>query len=362
MVKVTLEGVSKSFGEIKAVDRVSFQVEEGEVVTLLGPSGCGKSTTLRLIAGFLLPDEGKILFGDEDVTNLPPQDRETAMVFQNYALWPHLSVRKNVEFGLSVRKVPKEEKNYRVKEALKRVDLDKYMDRMPNKLSGGQQQRVAVARALVVNPEVLLLDEPLSNLDAKLRVETRQQIRSLVKDLNLTTIFVTHDQSEALSISDRIAVLDEGKLRQIGTPHEIWTTPTSAFVGTFIGEANTLEMQVEEIQSDHVKLSTIDASNNKVILKSIYFLGIDSVGITAKVIIRPEKCKVHTEAVDGTNILKAKVRIVMFFGGYTLVVVSLANNNSLNLHLPSQTNLRERQMVYLEIDPDNLRAFGPKNY
>ncbi|MHA2364442.1 MAG: ABC transporter ATP-binding protein [Candidatus Hodarchaeales archaeon] len=362
MVHLQLKNVTKDFGGLRAVDKVNFEVDEGEILTLLGPSGCGKSTTLRMIAGFLYPEEGRIFFADDDVTQVPPQNRNTAMVFQNYALWPHLSVGKNVEFGLNIRKVPKEERDRRVKEALDRVHLGELKDRMPTKLSGGQQQRVAVSRALVVNPDVLLLDEPLSNLDAKLRVETRQEIRDLVKDLNLTTIYVTHDQSEALSISDRIVVMDVGHLRQIGTPEEIWDTPESAFVGSFIGEANTVEMDVIEVSSEYIRLSTPQASKESGSLQSTYFRGINEVGDKAKVVIRPEQVIVHSEKVEGSNSLPAKIRVVQFFGSYTLLVTSLGNGADLTLHLPPHAQFKRRQKVFLEIQPHELRAFGPSNY
>lgn len=362
MVTIKLENVSKDFGHVRAVDNVSFEVYEGEVVTLLGPSGCGKTTTLRMIAGFIIPDEGRILFGDRDVTDLPPQDRNTAMVFQNYALWPHLSVKKNVEFGLSIRKIPKEERNRRVEEALTRVQLKDYIDSMPNKLSGGQQQRVAVARALVVNPDVLLLDEPLSNLDAKLRVETRQDIRDLVKDLELTTIFVTHDQSEALSISDRIAVLDIGHLRQIGSPEDIWTAPTTAFVGSFIGEANTLEMEVSEITTDFVKLNLSESGKEGGELYSTYHKGINKVGQKVRVVIRPQRIKLSYEKSGDKNIIKAKVKLSQFFGSHTLIIVSIGNGESLNVHVPGNVLLKRHQTVFLEIPSNELRVFGPDHF
>jgi iron(III) transport system ATP-binding protein len=363
MVNVKLKGVSKDFGTFRAVEDINFEVREGEILTLLGPSGCGKSTTLRMIAGFLFPDEGRIFFGDVDVSDLPPQKRNTAMVFQNYALWPHMSVRKNVEFGLTIRKTPKEEKTKAVNQALKMVHLQDIAEKMPNKLSGGQQQRVAVARALVVNPDVLLLDEPLSNLDAKLRLETRQEIRDLVKELNLTTIFVTHDQSEALSISDRIAVLDTGYLRQVGSPEQIWVNPTSAFVGSFIGEANTIELEVGDIQKDFVTLKVpSNDGKNFDLLKSSYFLGIEEQGQKVKVVIRPEVIKIHTEVTNQENIATGVVNSVLFFGSYTYVQVILGGSIPLVIHAPINTKLERNQEIFLEIRPDVLKSFGPKNY
>ena len=363
MVNVKLEGVSKDFGTFRAVNNINFEVKEGEILTLLGPSGCGKSTTLRMIAGFLYPDEGRIYFGDIDVSDVPPQKRNTAMVFQNYALWPHMNVRKNVEFGLSIRNVPKQEKEKAVMEALRKVHMEDFADNMPNKLSGGQQQRVAVARALVVNPGVLLLDEPLSNLDAKLRLETRQEIRDLVKELHLTTIFVTHDQSEALSISDRIAVLDMGNLRQIGHPEEIWMKPSSAFVGSFIGEANTLELEVVDIQNDHVVVKNpFDTSKQENSLTTKYFYGINTIGERIKAVIRPEIIRIHTELNSQKNILPGIISSIMFLGSYTYVQVMLAGDIPLVIHAPIDINLERNQQVYLEIRPEDLKSFGQSNY
>jgi iron(III) transport system ATP-binding protein len=362
MTEIKLQNVTKLFDDVKAVDSASFNVAEGEVLTLLGPSGCGKSTTLRMIAGFLYPDEGKIFFGDEDVTDLAPQKRNTAMVFQSYALWPHLSVRKNVEFGLNIRKVPKPERDKRVKETLNRVRMAELIDRMPSQLSGGQQQRVAVARALAVNPEVLLLDEPLSNLDAKLRIETRQEIRDLVKDLGLTTIFVTHDQSEALSISDRIAVMNFGNVIQLGTPENIWTVPESAFVGSFIGEANTIDMKVLEIGNDKVILESPSLDQEKYLVTSVYFKGLNKIGEKARVVVRPELFKLHKEKPNQGNIIPVKIHSFLFFGTYTFAKAKLGSGEVLSLHLPGDIQLERDSFAYLEISPKDLKVFGPSNY
>lgn len=361
MTSISLKNISKYFDDVKAVDSVSIEIKEGEVLTLLGPSGCGKSTTLRMIAGFYFPDTGQILFGDKDVSYLAPQKRGTAMVFQSYALWPHLSVRRNVEFGLTIKKVPKSKREQLVREVLKRVRLEEMIDRMPSQLSGGQQQRVAVARALVVNPEVLLLDEPLSNLDAKLRVQTRQEIRDLVKELNLTTIFVTHDQSEALSISDRIAVLDHGKLLQIGDPETIWNTPSSAFVGSFIGEANVLDMEVSSVDPEQIKLVFTSFSGEKVKILSHYFKGITDIGQSARVVIRPNSTLIHLNDPDRENIIPAKIKMVMFFGDYTFVNAKIADNVDVTLHVNIDFQVEKDQVVYIEVDPSEIRVFG-KNY
>jgi iron(III) transport system ATP-binding protein len=237
---IAIESLSKSFGGFLALDRIALTIGTGELFFLLGPSGCGKTTLLRHIAGFYQPDEGRILFDGTDVTRLPPHQRNTGMVFQNYALWPHLTVEKNVAFGLEERRLPRPEIDRRVTEALRVVRLEDLARRKIHEMSGGQQQRVALARALVVRPACLLLDEPLSNLDSKLRLEMRQEIRRICREFQLTSIYVTHDQQEALSIADRIAVLNAGRVLQVGTPAEIYRHPRNRFVAEFIGEGNFL--------------------------------------------------------------------------------------------------------------------------
>lgn len=229
------------------LERFSLNVEQGELVSLLGPSGCGKTTTLRSVAGFIRPDAGEILINDRDYTRLPPNKRDIGLVFQSYALFPHLSVFYNVAFGLRMRRIPKKEVNNRVTNALKMVSLEAFADRRPAQLSGGQQQRVALARATVIEPQVLLLDEPLSNLDARLRVDMRQEIRRLQQQLGITTLYVTHDQVEAMSISDRVVVMNQGNIEQIGTPESIFAAPETAFVADFMGFDNHFKAEVESV-------------------------------------------------------------------------------------------------------------------
>jgi ABC-type Fe3+/spermidine/putrescine transport system ATPase subunit len=245
MVEVRLEGVTKRFGEVLAADDVNLTINDGEFFTLLGPSGCGKTTTMRIIAGLEYPTEGKVYYNGVDVTQLPSFRRNTGMVFQNYALWPHMTVSENVAYGLNVRKTPREEARRRVDEILELVHLGGLGDRFPNQLSGGQQQRVALARVLVINPGILLLDEPLSNLDAKLRVEMREEIKEIQRRLGITTVYVTHDQEEAMAVSDRVAIQDKGRIMQVGTPHEVYDRPGNLFVATFIGKGTLLEGTVE---------------------------------------------------------------------------------------------------------------------
>ena len=237
---IAIEGVSKRFGSVTALDAVSLSIERGELFFLLGPSGCGKTTLLRLLAGFCAADSGRVLFDGDDVAGLPPHKRSAAMVFQGYALWPHMTVRENVAFGLEMRRVPKAERESSVAAALSRVQIDDLAERKPHELSGGQQQRVALARTLVVEPACLLLDEPLANLDAKLRLDMRAEIRRICKESGLTAVYVTHDQKEALSMADRLAVLKDGQVLQIGPPREVYTRPVNRFVAGFIGEANFL--------------------------------------------------------------------------------------------------------------------------
>lgn len=256
MTPIRLDNLRKQFGETVAVHDVSLEIPAGDLFFLLGPSGCGKTTLLRMIAGFQEPTSGRILFGGDDVTHVAPQKRDTGMVFQGYALWPHMTVRQNVAFGLEVRKVSKAETARRVDSALERVQLSHQADRKTNQLSGGQQQRVALARALVIEPRVLLLDEPLSNLDAKLRLEMRQGIRDIAKAAGTTGVYVTHDQKEALSMADRVAVLNGGRLEQVGPPRELYERPVNRFVAGFLGETNLIAAEVAGREGDRVLLDT----------------------------------------------------------------------------------------------------------
>ncbi len=244
MVSIIIRNLTKHFGSVVALDQVNLTIEPGEMFFLLGPSGCGKTTLLRHIAGFYTPDKGHLLFDARDITHLPPHRRNTAMMFQSYALWPHLNVGENVAFGLHERKLPKGEIQARVQESLQLVRMGHLADRKINQLSGGQQQRVALARSIAVRPDALLLDEPLSNLDAKLRLEMRSEIRRICKEFGVTAVYVTHDQKEALHLADRMAIMEKGVISQVGTPREVFRSPLTASVASFIGESNFLPAEI----------------------------------------------------------------------------------------------------------------------
>ncbi len=284
-MRIKLENLTKRFGLVEAVSEVGLEIHDGEIFFLLGPSGCGKTTLLRCLAGFCDPDSGTICFDDRDVTRMPPHLRPTGMVFQNYALWPHLTVAENVAFGLTVpgRKIPKPERRARVDEALRLVRLDGLAARRPAALSGGQQQRVALARALVVRPGCLLLDEPLSNLDAKLRADMRLELRHLIKNSGLTAVYVTHDQKEALSMADRCAVLRNGRVEQVDAPRSLYERPINRFVAQFMGGANLLTGRLTALDGALALIST-DCGE----WRSRTIMGRPAVGDAVTLAIRPE--------------------------------------------------------------------------
>lgn len=308
---VRLEHISKIYQDPKtgknfyAVHDTTLDIEPGTFVTLLGPSGCGKTTTLRMIAGFESPDEGEIYLGGEAINSLTPNKRDTAMVFQNYALLPHYNVFDNVAYGLKIRKLPKEEIRERVLNILKLVEMEGMESRMTNQLSGGQQQRVALARALVLEPGVLLFDEPLSNLDAKLRVTMRTEIRKIQQKVGITAIYVTHDQSEAMSISDKIIIMSKGKVEQIGTPREIYYHPNSKFVADFIGEANFLDAQV---LSENGEKARIRVAGEEIEVNNFAHA---RAGDKSELVIRPEVAKLSE-----TGVLEGTVTLSTFMGSY----------------------------------------------
>ncbi len=303
MGTLRLEGLRKEYGTAVAVRDVDIGVGQGELVSLLGPSGCGKTTTLRMVAGFIQPTKGVVIIGGRDVTATPPYARETGMVFQSYALFPHMSVAGNVGFGLEMRKVGRAERDARIAAVLEMVRLGHLADRLPRQLSGGQQQRVALARALVINPAVLLLDEPLSNLDAKLRTAVRDEIRALQQRLGLTTLMVTHDQEEALTMSDRLVVMEGGRVRQIGTAEDLYENPADAFVADFVGRCNLVPGTIEgdALRSGSGDLLPCDvrgADRNATVLA-----------------LRPERIALRPGA-DGTGI-PARLATILYLGAQT---------------------------------------------
>jgi len=311
MASVQLLNISKSFDDVIAVKEMNLTINDGEFFSLLGPSGCGKTTLLRMIAGFYLPTTGRILFDNRDVSSLPPNKRNTAMVFQNYALFPHMTVFDNVAFGLQARKIPKQEIKERVFESLELVDLSSLENRQVTQLSGGQQQRVALARAIVIEPEILLLDEPLSNLDAKLRRETREEILKLQRELKITTIYVTHDQEEALTLSDRIALLEKGECQQLGTPYEIYNQPANEFAARFIGRANLLSGMVKKVIDDTL---LVEINLDFVISAPKY--GDDfRDGQNVTLAIKPDAVLLRNENSMGENVFTGKI-ITKHFNGY----------------------------------------------
>lgn len=323
MIEVKLENITKIYRQGRkstaVLQEIDLTIEPGEFFFLLGPSGCGKTTLLRIIAGMLDPTSGRILFGGQEVTHLPPEKRHTAMVFQNYALWPHLTVGQNVEFGPQMQGVAAARRREIAEEKLKVVRMEDYTRRKPNQLSGGQQQRVALARALAAGPQCLLLDEPLSNLDARLRAKMRIELRRLVKSTETTAIYVTHDQKEALSMADRIAVLNAGRIVQIGPPAEVYRVPRNEFVADFIGEANFLTGNL--LQTNPVKIKTPAG----VLISGMKCAG--SVGSEVKCCIRPEKIQIRKKEdfpdTKPLNLIPAKVQTVTYYGDMSQVEVRI---------------------------------------
>ena len=312
MAGISLRGLTKRFGDVVAVRGLTLDLVPGELVALLGPSGCGKTTTLRIIAGFERPTQGQVLLDHEDVTDEPPETRNCGMVFQSYALFPHLTVRRNVAFGLEMRHVPREEVDRRVGAILEKVGLGGLGHRYPRQLSGGQQQRTALARALVINPSVLLLDEPLANLDARLREEMRFYIRSLQRELRITTLYVTHDQAEALVLADRVAVLIDGVLHQVGTPEDVYYRPGTARVASFIGLTNLISGRVTARSGSRLVLETPVGA-----LRAAGPADLGE-GMGVVVSLRPESIQITRKAAqpasDGVNRLPGVIRERTFLG------------------------------------------------
>ncbi|BAA29090.1 373aa long hypothetical sugar-binding transport ATP-binding protein [Pyrococcus horikoshii OT3] len=355
MVEVKLENLTKRFGNFTAVNKLNLTIKDGEFLVLLGPSGCGKTTTLRMIAGLEEPTEGRIYFGDRDVTYLPPKDRNISMVFQSYAVWPHMTVYENIAFPLKIKKFPKDEIDKRVRWAAELLQIEELLNRYPAQLSGGQRQRVAVARAIVVEPDVLLMDEPLSNLDAKLRVAMRAEIKKLQQKLKVTTIYVTHDQVEAMTMGDRIAVMNRGQLLQIGSPTEVYLRPNSVFVATFIGapEMNILEVSVGD--------GYLEGRGFRIELpQDLMDLLKDYVGKTVLFGIRPEHMTVEGVSelahMKRTARLIGKVDFVEALGTDTILHVKFGDE-LVKVKLPGHIPIEPGREVKVIMDLDMIHVF-----
>ncbi len=310
MISIQVKQLTKQFGPVVALHGLDLTIDPGELFFLLGPSGCGKTTLLRSLAGFYIPEKGQILFGEEDVTRLEPHKRNTGMMFQSYALWPHMTVAENVAFGLEERKVAEPEIKKRVAEALASVRMEAYAGRKPNQLSGGQQQRIALARALVIRPRCLLLAEPLSNLDAKLRLEMRTEIRRVCKEFKLTTVYVTHDQKEALSIADRMAILEGGHILQVGTPREIYKRPTCRTVANFIGETDFIAGKMLGMAGNYVTVETAVGKFDGIFSDQSR---VPAVGAAVTVSIRPECWELHRNA-EQRNVVRGRIGQSIYLG------------------------------------------------
>ena len=338
MSRVTIRNVAKNYGSVVALKTIDLEIEEGEFVTLLGPSGCGKTTTLRLIAGFINPDRGQILLGDDDITNLPPQKREIGMVFQDYALFPHLTAKENIAFPLRERRIPKQHIESRVKELLDLVRLPGVEERYPSELSGGQAQRIAVARAVAYPPRVLLMDEPLGALDLKLRETMQVELRRIQQELQITTIFVTHDQTEAMNMSDRIAVMRGGVIEQVGTAREIYNFPQSAFVADFVGRINLLEVSLLDDQREEAELEILNGVSIRARSASYGNLA----GAPLSLGIRPEKLRIRSagQGRDSANKIPGTVLGHSFSGNLVDVYVDVGATKPLLVEMrPDETSL-----------------------
>jgi iron(III) transport system ATP-binding protein len=353
MIDIRLEDISKVYatptGAVAAVDDISLTIEPGEFFFLLGPSGCGKTTLLRIIAGLVEPTAGRVCFGADDVTHLAVEDRRTAMVFQNYALWPHLTVGQNVEFGPKMRNVPASQRRQIVQDCLHRVEMDAFAKRKPNQLSGGQQQRVALARALAAQGRCLLLDEPLSNLDARLRLHMRGQLRQLVKSTGMTAVYVTHDQKEALSMADRVAVMNAGKIVQVGPPEEIYNRPATRFVADFLGEANFVEGTVAAAGAAariQTPIGAITAHSPQALVA----------GQQVTLCIRPERARLSQQARAGTGQLQATVVSCTYLGELRQYLCRLTDGSTWRvLSLSNMAPpMAEGQPVTLEVLPEDV--------
>ncbi len=347
MASLELRHLTKRYGSLAAVDRVDLAIEHGTLVCLLGPSGCGKTTTLRLIAGFEEPTDGRIFIGDREVTQTPAHKRPVNTVFQSYALFPHLSVADNVEFGLRFKSVEKRERRRRVGEALQLVRLEGFERRKPSQLSGGQQQRVALARALILEPTVLLLDEPLGALDAKLRRSLQIELKSIQEAVGITFVYVTHDQEEALTMSDRMAVMADGLVQQLGTPRDVYEEPATTFVADFLGVSNLMSAHAEGGGRVRLGEAALSAGRGDVEARG-----------EVRLTIRPERVRVEAAETDGENRLPGTVSRVVYLGSVTQILLELASGQTLQATASAADGLPpgEGEAVTVHLPPDALRV------
>lgn len=348
---IEFKNLVKRYENLTIIPDLSLKITDGEFFTLLGPSGCGKTTLLRMVAGFNTIEEGEIAFNSRVINDIPAHKRNIGMVFQNYAIFPHMTVSENVEYGLKIRKLPKAEIKEKLANILKVVRIDEYKDRLPEKLSGGQQQRVALARAIVIHPDVLLMDEPLSNLDAKLRIEMRSAIRQIQKEVGITTVYVTHDQEEALAISDRIAVMNHGVIQQVGTPQEIYLRPSNVFVATFIGHSNLFHGRIE-----------MQGGNPCIVFKSGYKIPMNNMCKTVKsgdeimISVRPEEFILS----GGQQGLKGKVSFSTFLGKYVNYEITLLNGDVVEMTQDTNTCTAIYEVgheIFLEVNSSKINIF-----
>jgi iron(III) transport system ATP-binding protein len=345
-VSVQLNHITKAFDTMLAVNDISLTIAPGELFFLLGPSGCGKSTLLRVIAGFYHPDGGELRFDDEEMNNVPPHQRNTGMVFQNYALWPHMTVSENIEYGLRLRKLDKSIRNEKITTVLEMVEMSEYRDRPVNTLSGGQQQRIALARALVIEPSVLLLDEPLSNLDAALRQNLRDEMKEIHNRTQITTIYVTHDQVEAISMADRMAIMKDGVFVQVGTPREIYQYPADPFVASFVGETNFISGKIQKIVDGK---ATIETPVGVLHTESVHHKFTPGQEVSCS--IRPET--IHLNGNSTSNQLTAKVRAVTYLGRVEEYELRIADTLKLKviIHNPGTDTKKPGETVNISISP-----------
>jgi len=352
---VELKNVTKTFGKVVAVDDVSLAVRQGEFMTLLGPSGCGKTTVLRLIAGFIKPDAGEILIKGQDVSKKAPYERNLGMVFQSYALFPHMKACENIDFGLKLRGLDRKEIDRRVLEVLEMVQLLECQYRYPRELSGGQQQRIALARALVTRPDVILFDEPLSNLDFKLRQQMRFELKAIQRKVGITSIYVTHDQTEALTMSDRIAVMNKGRIVQVGTPTDVYEEPVDKFVAGFIGEANFIEGELLEADAKKGEL-VISLGGSTLVVSSAHMHAKElEPKRTVAVAVRPHKFRIERKKTQKADSVEGRIENVAYIGSMIKYDVGLLDGTVVKVDVPllKKVEFEAGEKIYLEWDPED---------